>query len=128
MHTEAEKGGPKRQRKLLFKGEALWLLSGQTVRKSISYHSVQFSSVTQSCLTLCDPMDHSTPGLPVYHQLQEFAKFMSIESVMPSNHLILCPPFCSCPQSFPASGTFQMSSLHQVAKVLEFQLQHQSFQ
>ena len=56
-------------------------------------------------------------------------KLISIESVMPSNHLILCRPFSSCPQSFPASGYFQwVSSSHQVAKVLEFQLQHQSFQ
>ena len=52
--------------------------------------SVQFSSVAQSSLTLCDPMNHSTPGLPVHHQLPESTKPMSIESVMPSNHLILC--------------------------------------
>ena len=51
-------------------------------------------------------------------------KFMSIASVMPSNHLI---PFSSCLQSFPASGKWVISS-HQVAKILEFQLQHQSFQ
>ena len=48
--------------------------------------SVQFSSVTQLCPTLCDPMNRSTPGLPVHHQL------FSIGSVMPSNHLILCRP------------------------------------
>ena len=54
---------------------------------------------------------------------------MSIESVMPSNHLIFCRPFSSCPQSFPASGLFQcVGSSHQVAKVLELQLQCQSFQ
>ena len=48
---------------------------------------------------------------------------------MPSNHLILCHPFFSCPQSFPASEFFKIvSSLQQVAKVLEFQLQHQTFQ
>ena len=56
---------------------------------------VQFSSVAQSCLTLCDPMDCSTPGLPVHHQLPDFTKLTSIESVMPSNHLILCRPFSS---------------------------------
>ena len=50
---------------------------------------VQFSSVTQSCLTLCDPMNCSMPGLPVHHQLWSLPKLMSIESVMPSNHLIL---------------------------------------
>ena len=48
-----------------------------------------FSSVAQSCRTLCDPMNHSMPGLPVHHQLPEF-RLMSIESVMPSSHLILC--------------------------------------
>ena len=56
-------------------------------------------------------------------------KLMSIESVMPSNHLILCRPLLLLPSIFPASGSFQMShSSHQVAKILEFQLQHQSFQ
>ena len=58
---------------------------------SCSHHlSVQFSSVTQSCPTLCNPMDHSTPGFPVHHQLPEFTQLMSTESVMPFNHLILC--------------------------------------
>ena len=51
---------------------------------------VQFSSVAQSCLTLCDPMDCSTPGFLVHHQLPEFTQIMSIELVMPSSHLILC--------------------------------------
>ena len=56
------------------------------------FSSVQFSSIAQSCPTLCDPMKCSTPGLPVYHQLPELLKLMSIESVMPSSHLILCRP------------------------------------
>ena len=73
--------------------------------------SVQFSSATQSCPTLCDPMNHSTPGLPVHHQLLEFTQTMSIESVMPSNHFILCRPLPLCLQSFPASRSFQMSQL-----------------
>ena len=55
----------------------------------------EFSSVAQSCPTLCDPMNHSTPGLPVYHQL--LAKLMSIESVMPSSHLILGRPLLLLP-------------------------------
>ena len=54
-----------------------------------SLSSFWFSSVTQSCPTLCDPTDCSTPGFPVHYQLPEF-KLMSIESVMPFNHLILC--------------------------------------
>ena len=70
-------------------------------------------SVAQSCPTLCDPMDCSMPGFPVLHHLPEFVKLLSTESVMPSNHLILCRPFVSCPQSFSASGQgrFQKSRL-----------------
>ena len=71
----------------------------------------QFSSVAQSCPTLCHPMNRSTPGLPVHYQLPESIQIMSIESVMPSSHLILCRPLLVCPQSFPASGSFQMSQL-----------------
>ena len=66
-------------------------------------------SVAKLCLTLFDPMDCSMPGLPVLHHLQSLLKLMSIESVMPSNHLILCHPFSFCPQSFPASESFPMS-------------------
>ena len=72
--------------------------------------AVQFSSVTQSCPTLCDPMNCSMPGLPVHTNSQSRPRLMSIESVMPSNHLILCHPI-PCPQSFPASGSFPMSQL-----------------
>jgi len=71
--------------------------------------SYQFSSVTQSCPTLCDLMDCSMPGLPVHHQTRSSLKLMSIESVMPSNHLILSHPLLLCLQSFPASGSFPMS-------------------
>ena len=72
---------------------------------------ISFSSVAQSWLTPCDPMGCSMPGLPVHHQLLELLKLISIESVMPSNHLILCHPFSSWPQSFPVSGSFQMNQL-----------------
>ena len=51
-----------------------------------------FSSVTQLCPTLCDPLNCSTPGLPVHHQLLSSLKLTSIELVMPSSHLILCRP------------------------------------
>ena len=54
-------------------------------------------------------MDYSTSGFPVHHQLPELAQLMPSESVMPSNHLIFCPPFSSCLRSFPASGSFPMS-------------------
>ena len=70
--------------------------------------------VTKSGPNLCAPMDCSTPVCPcpslssgVYVHL----RFMSIELVMPSNHPILCCPFSSCPQSFPASGSFLVSWL-----------------
>ena len=54
-----------------------------------SHSDPQFSSVAQLCLTLCDTMDYSMSGFPVHHQLLSLLKLMSIESVMPSNHLIL---------------------------------------
>ena len=71
--------------------------------------SVQFSSVAQSCLTLCDPMHCSRPGFPFHHQLPELAQFMSMESVMPSNHLLLCHPLLLSPSIFPSIRSFQMS-------------------
>ena len=68
-----------------------------------------FSSVTQLCPTLCDPMDCSTPGLPVHQQLPSWLKLMSIESVMPSNYLILhCPPLL-LPSIFASIRPFPMS-------------------
>ena len=72
--------------------------------------SVQFSSVTQLCPTLCDPMNHSTPGLPVHHQLRTPPKPLSIESVMPSNHLILCHPLLLLPSIFPSIRVFSNES------------------
>ena len=71
--------------------------------------SVQFNSVAQSCPTLCDPMNCSTPGLPVHHQLLEF-KLMSIESVMPSSHLILCCPLLLLPLIPPSIRVFSNES------------------
>ena len=100
-----------------------------------TFSCFQFSSVTQSCPTLCDPMNRSRPGLPLHHQLPSPPKPMTIESVMPSNHLILCRPLLLLPSIFPSiffnlsQDLFKsVSSLHQVSKVLEFQLQHQFFQ
>ena len=68
---------------------------------SCTHLTLQFSSV-QSCPTLCDPMNCSMPGLPVHHQLPESTKPVSIESVMPSNHLILCRPLLLLPSIFPS--------------------------
>ena len=73
-------------------------------------------------------MDSSTPGFPVHHQLPEFTQTHVIESVIPSNHLILCHPLL-LPSIFPGIRIFsRVSSLHQVVGLLELQLQHQSFQ
>ena len=63
---------------------------------------VQFSSVARSCPALCNPMNCSMPGLPVHHQLPEFTQTHVIESVMPSNHLILCRPLLLLPPLPPS--------------------------
>ena len=76
----------------------------------LNYKSCEFISVAQSCLTLCDPMNLSTPGLPVHHQLLESTKSMSIESVMPSNHLILCHTLLLLPSIFPSIRVFSNES------------------
>ena len=72
---------------------------------------IQFSSVAQLCSTLHDPMDHSTPGIPVHHQLPEFTQLISIESVMPSNHLIICRPPLLPPSIFPSIRVFSNESI-----------------
>ena len=69
-----------------------------------------FSSVAPSCPTLCDPMNRSTPGLPVHHQLSSL-KPMSIESVMPSSHLILCRPLLLLPRIPPRIRAFSNESI-----------------
>ena len=69
---------------------------------------LKFSSVAQSCPTLSDPVDCSTPGLSITNS-QSLLKLMSFELVMPSNHVILCRTLLFLPSIFPASGSFQMS-------------------
>ena len=108
------------------------LLKSMKRRNNSSTYSptVQFSSVTQSFLTVCDPMDCSTPGLPVHHQLPESTQthvHLVGDAVQPSRPLSSpSPPALNLSQH---QGLFQwVSFLHQVAKVLELQLQHQSFQ
>ena len=90
----------------------------------------QFSPVTQSCPTLCDPMDCTTPGFPVHHQLLELAEthvHRVGDAIQPSH-----PLSSASSPAFNLSqhqGLFKLvSSSHQLAKLLEFQLQHQSFQ
>ena len=94
------------------------------------HHSVQFSSVAQSCLTLWNPMNRSTWGFPVHHQLPESTQtnvHWVSDAIQPSHPLLSpSPPALNLSQHL---GLFKwVSSLHQVAKILEFQLQHQSFQ
>ena len=93
-------------------------------------HAVQFSSVIQSCPPLCNPMNCSTPGLPVHHQLPEFTQthvHPVSDAIQPSHFLSShSPPAFNLSQH---QGLFQwVNSLHEVARVLEFQLQHQSLQ
>ena len=87
-------------------------------------HTHQFSSVAQSYLTLCDPMDYSRPGLPVHRQLPEFTEIhvhWVSDAIQPSHPLLSpSPPAFNL---FQHQGLFRwVSSSHQVAKVLEFQL------
>ena len=99
-------------------------------RLVLSLHlSVQFSSVAQSCPTLCDPMNRSTPGLPVHHQLPEFTQthlHRISDAIQPSHPR--SSPFPPAPKPSQHQSLFQwLNSSHQVAKKLELQLQHQSF-
>ena len=76
-----------------------------------SNYSVQFSSIAQSCPTLCDPVNCSMPGLPVYHKLPEFTQthvHRVSDGIQPSNPVV---PFSSCSQSLPASRSFPMNQL-----------------
>ena len=89
-------------------------------------HSVQFSSVAQLCPTLCDPMNHSTPGLPLHDQPPEFTQthvHRVGDAIQPSHPL--SSPSPPAPNPSQHQSLFQwVNSLHQVAKVLEFQLYH----
>ena len=76
-----------------------------------SFPLVLFNSVTQLCLTLCDCMNHNTPGFPVHHQLPEFSNPCPLSRWCHPTISSSVIPFSSCPQSFPASGSFQMSQL-----------------
>ena len=111
-----------------------WEEKGKTEDEMVGWHHqlnghVQFSSF-QSCLTLRDPMDHSKPGLPVHHQLPESTQthvHPVSDAIQPSHPLLsLSLPAFNLSQH---QGLFRwVSSMHQVAKVLQFQLEHQSFQ
>ena len=103
---------------------------GELVSLTRALSSVQFSTVAQLCPTLSDPMNHSMPGLPVHHQLLEFTQthvHKVSDAIQPFHPLFSTAPPASNPSQH--QGLFQLvNTLHQVAKVLEFQLHHQSFQ
>jgi len=109
-------------RHIMFQGE------NNTDRSTLLY--TQFSSVAQSCPTLCNPMDYSTPAFPVHHQLPEHTQthiHWVGDAVQPSHPLLSSSPPAFNPSQY--QSLFQwVSSLHQEAKVLELQLQHHSFQ
>ena len=92
-----------------------WFLTSLALYHSIFtvhyiFSSVQFISIAQSCLTLCNPMNRSTPGLPVHHQLPESTQTHVHELVMPPNHLILCCPLLLLPSIFPSIRVFSNES------------------
>ena len=80
-------------------------------KEILTCHSVQFSSVTQSCPTLCHPMDCSTPCFPVHHQLPELAQTHVHRVSMASNHLILCYYLLLLPSIFPNTRVFSKESV-----------------
>ena len=89
---------------------------------STMYYSVQFSSVAQLCLTLCDPMNRSVPGLPVHHQLLEFTQthiHRVGDAIQPSHSLLSPSPPAPNPSQHHSLFRW-VSSSHQVAKVLEY--------
>ena len=109
-----------------------WSLAEEWITKCGIYlqWNIQFNSVAQSCPTVCDPMNCSTPGLPIHHQLPESTQthvHWVSDAIQPSHPLLShSPPAFNLSQH---QGLFKpVSSSYQVAKVLEFQLQHQSFQ
>ena len=109
----------------------LWSSEFNMYQRDLPYNMLlQFSSVTQSCLTLCNPMDCSMPAFPVYCRLPEFTQthvHQVGDDIQPS-HLLLSP-FTHTFNLSQHQGLLQwVSSSHQVAKVLELQLQHWSFQ
>ena len=108
VKEESEKVGLKlniQKTKIMASGPITsWQIDGETVE------TVQFCSVAQSCPTLCDPMNCSTPGSLSVTNSRSPPKHMSIKSVMPSNHLILCCPLLLMPSMFPSIRVFSNES------------------
>ena len=85
-------------------------MTATTIRNNKERKIKEFSSVAQSCPTLCNPMNCTMPGLPVHHQPWGLLKLMSVELVMPTNHLILCCPLPLLPSIFPSIKVFSNES------------------
>ena len=105
-------------------------LGSEASKAFLRFSSVQFSSVIQLCPTLCDPMNRSTPGLSVHHQLPEFTQthVHQIGDAIQSSHP-LSSPSPPAPNPSQHQSLFQwVNSSREVAEVLEFQLHHLSFQ
>ena len=106
------------------------LMSVIFLHTGLRFQLDQFSSVAQSCPMICDPVDCSTPGIPVHHQLQKITQthVLRVRDALQPSHLLLA----TSPLTFDLSqhqGLLQwVSCSHQGPKVLEFWLQHQSFQ
>ena len=105
-------------------------MATQYFKRNLLLNLYQFSSVAQSCLTVCNTMNRSMPGLPVHHQLPEFTQthvHQVGDAIQPSHPL--SSPSPPAPNPSQHQDLFQwVNSSHEVAKVLEFQPQHQSFQ
>ena len=91
--------------------ETCWILVGLPNLHSRCVLKILLLFIAQLCPALCDPMDCSTPGFPVLHHLQSLLQLISIESVMPSNHLILCCPLILLPLIFPSIKVFSKESV-----------------
>ena len=115
------------------KGPVFWSVVHSVTKEYTSHQSkhsfIQFSSVQLLSVRLCIPMDCSTPGLPVQHAPRAYPNSYPLSWWCHPTISSSVVPFSSCPQSFPTSWSFQMSQLFASGgQILEFQLQHQSFQ
>jgi len=115
LYAPVDHGQPGSSARGIFQARALeWVaISFSKVHCTLLFSQHPFSSVAPLCSTLCDPVDCSTPGLPVHHQLpvMSLIKLMFTESVMPSNHLILCRPLLLLPSIFPSIRVFSNESV-----------------
>ena len=99
------------QLKLIYISYFFHYQNNSSLLKVKVYKHVSVCLVAQLCPTLCDPIDCSTPGLPIHNNSWNLLKLVFIESVMPSNHLILCHLLLLLPSIFPSISSFQMSQL-----------------